>query len=100
MATTECKPGSRLHQTKTLNSATADLSPDNEVSWQQLMSFNYVLHEVIDAMERERTTCRLQPLNQSWQNFVYQLRIKKPKLGTCLDHWLRDGFFEELGGGP
>ncbi|MEJ2419808.1 MAG: hypothetical protein P8Y45_23370 [Exilibacterium sp.] len=100
MAVQHSKPGERLHQTKILNPATADLSPDNEVFWQQLMVFNYVLSEVIGAMERERATSRRRPLHQSWQNFVYQLRLKKTKLGTCLDHWLLDGFLGEQEGAP
>ncbi|MFL0804275.1 MAG: hypothetical protein K6L81_11195 [Agarilytica sp.] len=64
----------------------ADSQPDSEASWQQLMLFNYVLFEAIDAMEQERLTQQHTPLNQSWQQFVHHLRLKKPKLGVCLDN--------------
>ncbi|MFS1526106.1 hypothetical protein ACL7TT_18700 [Microbulbifer sp. 2304DJ12-6] len=79
MATTECKPGSRLHQTKRS-------TPSDEASWQQLMVFNYVVFEAIDAMEQERLINQDTPLNHHWQQFVHHLRLKKPKLGTCLDN--------------
>ncbi len=81
MATTQCKPGERLHQTK--NPTSADEAP-----WQQLMVFNYVLFEALDAMQQERATGNHTPINHHWQQFIHHLRIKKPKLGVCLDNFL------------
>jgi len=73
--------------TSTPKPAMADSQPDNEASWQQLMLFNYILFEAIDAMQQERLTNQQHtPLNQSWQQFVHYLRLKKPKLGVCLDN--------------
>jgi hypothetical protein len=77
---------------------TAEPSPNNEAPWQQLMVFNYILFEAIDAMEQERATGRHTPLNQSWQQFVHHLRLKKPRLSACLDKLLRDGLLDEQGG--
>ena len=83
MATTQCKPGERLHQIK--SSTTAD-----EASWQQLMVFNYVLFEAIDAMKQESVTGNHTPLNHHWQQFIHHLRMAKPKLGACLDNVLTE----------
>lgn len=71
------------------NLSYADPPPDHEQPWQQLMLFNYVIHEAIDAMARERAAGRHTPLNQSWQQFVHHLRRQKPTLGLCLDSLLQ-----------
>ncbi|MEJ2446308.1 MAG: hypothetical protein P8Y42_23180 [Exilibacterium sp.] len=97
MATTQCKLGERLHQTKTHSPATADFS-DDEVFWQQLMVIDYLMFEAIDAMDQERTAANPTPINYHWQQFVHHLRLKKPKLGVCLDN-LRDHFQAEQQGG-
>ncbi len=83
MATYHDKPGNRLHQIK------SD-TPTSEAPWQQLMVFNYVLFESLDAMQQERATSNHTPINHHWQQFVHHLRIKKPKLGVCLDNFLVD----------
>ncbi|MEJ2445727.1 MAG: hypothetical protein P8Y42_20145 [Exilibacterium sp.] len=54
MATQHSKPSARLHPTKTLNPATADIQPSDETPWQHLMVIDYLMFEVIDALERER----------------------------------------------
>jgi hypothetical protein len=76
----------RRATTSTPNPATADSPTDSEVPWQQLMVFNYVLFEAIDAIEQERASGQDTQLNQSWQQFVHHLRLRKPKLGACLDN--------------
>ncbi|MBL4827099.1 MAG: hypothetical protein JKY66_05195 [Spongiibacteraceae bacterium] len=83
MATTQCKPGERLHQVKSPISA-------DEAQWQQLMVFNYLMFETIEAMAQERASGNHTPLNHHWQQFVHHLRIEKPKLGACLDNVLSD----------
>ena len=85
MATRNHKPGPGLHPTKTTPAPQAD----SEAPWQQLMVFNYVLFEAIDAMEQERATGRHTPLNQSWQQFIHHLRRQKPTLGPYLDNWVQ-----------
>lgn len=79
MATTQCKPGERLHQTKSS-------TPSDEAPWQQLMVFNYVLFEVLDAMQQEQANGNHTPINHHWQQFVHHLRLSKPKLGAYLDN--------------
>lgn len=76
------------------NSATVE----SEAPWQQLMVFNYLVAEAIDAMEEERSIGLDMPLNESWQQFLFLLRLKKPKVSTCLDRLIQSGFFDELGG--
>ena len=83
MATTQCKPGQRLHQIK-------NAIPTDEASWQQLMLFNYLLFETIEAMAQERAANQHTPLNHHWQQFIYHLRLNRPKLGDCLDKLLTD----------
>ena len=83
MATRNDKPGARLHQTKCS-------TPSNEVPWQQLMVFNYLIFETIEAMAQERANSDHTPLNHHWQQFIHHLRLTKPKLGACLDNVLAD----------
>ncbi len=91
MATTQCKLGERLHQTKSS-------TPADEAPWQQLMVFNYVLFEVLDAMQQERATGNHTPINHHWQQFVHHLQLHKPKLSAYLDN-LRNQFQGEQQGG-
>ena len=79
MATTQCKPGHRLHQTKTS-------TPSDKAPWQQLMIFNYVLFEALDAMQQEQANGNHTPINHHWQQFVHHLRLSKPKLSVYLDN--------------
>ena len=83
MAIQHDKSGARLHQAK-------NPTPTDEASWQQLMVFNYVVFEAIDAMKLERAAGNHTPLNHHWQQFIYHLRLNKPKLGTCLDRLLAE----------
>lgn len=87
----------RRATTSTPNPATTDSPTDSEVPWQQLMVFNYILFEAIDAIEQERATGQDTPLNQSWQQFVHLLRLKKPKLGACLDNLGNDLLVKQEG---
>ncbi len=81
----------RRATTSTPSPATADPQPDSEAPWQQLMVFNYVVHEAMDAMRRERVEAgHGRPLTQSWQAFVHHLRRQKPKLNACLDTLLQE----------
>ena len=81
MAKQHSMSGERLHQIK-------DSTPSGETSWQQLMVFNYLMFETIEAMAQERNTGNHTPLNHHWQQFVYHLRLNRPKLGACLDNFL------------
>jgi hypothetical protein len=76
--------------TSTPNPTMVDTPPDGEAPWQQLMVFNYLMFETIEVMAQERATGNHTPLNHHWQQFVHHLRIKKPKLGACLDNVLSD----------
>ncbi len=98
MTKTEFKPGSRLPPTKTLNPANADIQPNDETPWQHLMVIDYLMFEVIDALERERATSDHTPLNRHWEQFFHHLRKQKPRLGGCLDNLLRDGFLAKWEG--
>ncbi|MDM3872665.1 hypothetical protein QSV34_15035 [Porticoccus sp. W117] len=62
-----------------------------------MMVFNHVVYEVIDALEQERAAGKRTPLNLSWEMFTHHLLRKKPKLKTCFDNLLRDGFWAEQG---
>lgn len=83
MATTECKPGERLHQIK-------NPTPADEAQWQQLMVFNYLMSETIEAMAQERASGDHTPLNHHWQQFILHLRLNKPKLSAYLDNVLAE----------
>lgn len=73
------------------NPAIAGQPPDDsEAPWQQLMVFNYLIFEAIDAMKQERATGNHTPLNYHWQQFAHHLRLNKPKLNACLDNFLAD----------
>ncbi len=76
------------------NSATAD----SEAPWQQLMVFNYVVFEVMEAMSREQATDPHAPLNHSWQQFMAQLRLQKPELCVYLETWFQQELPDEQGG--
>ena len=76
----------RCTTTSTPNPAMADSQPDSEAPWQQLMIFNYVLFEVLDAMQQEQANGNHAPINHHWQQFVHHLRQSKPKLGAYLDN--------------
>ena len=97
MAVRDDIAGTRLHQTKSLDPATADPQDDTEALWQRMMVFNYVVYEVIDALEQERAAGQQTPLNQSWEQFTHHLRLKKPKLRTCFNKLLKDGFWADQG---
>ncbi len=98
MATQHSKPGARLHPTKTLNPATADIQPSDETPWQHLMMIDYLMFEVIDALERERVAGEHTPLNQHWQQFFHHLRKQKPRLGVCLNNLMNNGFLAKWEG--
>ncbi len=98
MATQHSKPGSRLHPTKTLNPANADIQPSDETPWQHLMVIDYLMFEVIDALERERATGEHTPLNRHWQQFLHHLQKQKPRLGVCLDNLMNNGFLAKWEG--
>ena len=83
MAVCNHKLGERLHQTKSA-------IPSDEVPWQQLMLFNYLMFETIDAMAQERATSNHTPLNHHWQQFIHHLRLNRPKLSDCLDKLMAD----------
>ncbi|WP_444897807.1 hypothetical protein [Microbulbifer sp. SSSA005] len=51
------KSGARLHQAKN------PTPTDSEAPWQQLMVFNYVMFEALDAMQQEKTTGNQAPIN-------------------------------------
>ena len=91
MATTQCKPGERLHQVKNPTLA------DDEAPWQQLMVFNYLVFEAIDAMKQERASGKPTPLNHHWEHFVHHLLLSKPKLRICLDNLGNDLLAEQEG---
>ena len=76
----------RRATTSTPHPATADSPANSEAPWQQLMVFNYVLFETLDAMQQEQANGNHTPINHHRQQFVHLLRLKKPKLGTCLDN--------------
>ena len=88
MATHHHKPGARLHPTKT----------SEEAPWQQLMLFNYLMFEAIDAMAQERASQSTTPLNDHWHGFVHHLRRRKTNVSACLDNLTRDGFLQDTEG--
>lgn len=83
MAKQHSMSGQGLHQIK-------KPVPLNETAWQQLMLFNYLLFETLEAMAQERANGQPTPLNDHWQQFAYHLRLHRPKLGECLDKLLTD----------
>ena len=80
----------RRATTSTPKPASAATLYDDDVSWQQLILFNYVLFEALDAMQQEQASGNHTPINHHWQQFVYHLRLNRPTLGDCLDRLLAD----------
>ncbi len=90
MAKQHSMSGERLHQINNTN-------PSEETPWQQLMVFNYLILETVDALEREQASGQPTPLNDHWQGFIHHLRQHKPRLGPCLDNLLREVFLPQGG---